>query len=328
MPLDVPDGTPDRGVAIVYVCISLITLTSLATAVRVISKFVTKQAWWWDDLFALLAYVCNTVLVSLSIYGRTLGLGLHLVELLSRDPRIAMKIARCMFIGIPVFDCAITFPKLSAVLFYARVFRIGNSTRPGPSLFRIQLWIAGLLATAWLIATFIAHWFRCRPLAKEWNPLLPGHCQSRYTQYVASGAASAAINLYILILPVPLIWRLKASLRRRLYLLATFFLTYSVILLSVGRLVIIIGLQRSVYVDLTWDLMPYFCWSQLEASLSIISLSVPPGIALFKALRRRPRLGPSEIGGSQSRSAAAKSGNGSTLAWFWADSLEMFSRPG
>lgn len=38
--------------------IVLIVLTTLFTALRVISKFITQQDWWWDDFFAILALVC------------------------------------------------------------------------------------------------------------------------------------------------------------------------------------------------------------------------------------------------------------------------------
>jgi hypothetical protein len=57
MALDVPEGTPDRGHGVVQICIALMILTTLSTALRIVSKVVVKQDWWWDDFFAILSLV-------------------------------------------------------------------------------------------------------------------------------------------------------------------------------------------------------------------------------------------------------------------------------
>lgn len=58
MALDIPKDTPDCGEGILITSIFLIILIIIFTVLRVVSKFVTHQDWWWDDFFALLALVC------------------------------------------------------------------------------------------------------------------------------------------------------------------------------------------------------------------------------------------------------------------------------
>lgn len=110
------------------------------------------------------------------------------------------------------------------------------------------------------------------------------------------------IDFYILFLPVPMIWGLQASVKRRIYLLVSFMMAYSVVVLSLGRLVAVVQLTPVMNQDLTWNFVPYAYWTVLEGSISVISISVPSCIALVKALRDRPR----STVGSGSKGVCAK----------------------
>lgn len=61
MALDVPPGTPDRGPGLVVMCVFFMVLVTISTGARIASKFVVKQAWWWDDYFALIAWVSRSL---------------------------------------------------------------------------------------------------------------------------------------------------------------------------------------------------------------------------------------------------------------------------
>ncbi|KAL3497006.1 hypothetical protein BJX62DRAFT_245881 [Aspergillus germanicus] len=247
MSLDLPDNTPDRGQGVVILCIIIIALTTLVTIVRIISKFVTRQYWWWDDLFAVFALLFELVLLSLILVWRNYGLGYHADVVAANDPRHLTRGAQYLYIAIFFFDGSVCLPKLSALFSYARIFGTNNRT------FKIHLYIAGVLPTSWLLSAWISTLLECRPLAKVWSPMLPGTCIDTYSWYLATAALSSVIDLYILLLPVRLIWTLRVSLRRRIY-------------------------------------MPiYLYWVLLEVSISIISISVPSGLALYKAIARRYR---------------------------------------
>ncbi|KAL4738626.1 hypothetical protein BDV11DRAFT_215778 [Aspergillus similis] len=299
MSLDIPEGTPDRGQPIVILAIFLIAITTLITAIRILSKFVAHQNWWWDDLFAVLALLFEVTLLSIVLAGRNVGLGYHAATVAAINPQHLTTGAQYFYVTIFLFGGSVCFPKLSAVLFYARVFGTNNRT------FTIHLWIAGALTAAWLLSAWISTLLECRPMAKVWSPTLPGTCIDVYTWFLITAILSSTIDMYILLLPVPLIWGLRASLRRRITVLITFFMAYSVIVLSICRIVAVVRTVPAMAVDFTWELPLHLYWALLEISISIISISVPSCLALVKAIRRRYR---TTSHGSSSRDSIFPSG--------------------
>ncbi|KAI1089062.1 hypothetical protein F5B19DRAFT_495804 [Rostrohypoxylon terebratum] len=277
MALEVPAGTPDRGPGLVIMCALLIVLVCLSAMTRIASKLIVKQPWWWDDFFALVSVPIQLTLFGIILTWRNIGLGLHADVVMAENPLYLVQGARYLYIAIFFFDSSISFPKLSAICFYARVFRSNNRN------FRIHLWIVGSLVVGWLVASLISTVFQCSPIEKAWNSLLPGHCINTFAWYLSTSALSVSIDLYILLLPVPMIWALKLSLKRRIYLLAAFFLAYSVIVLSVGRMISTINLIPNLAQDLTWNLPAYLYWACIEGALSLISVSVPNMVGLVKA---------------------------------------------
>lgn len=62
----------------------------------------------------------------------------------------------------------------------------------------------------------------CRPFAKNWDPLLPGVCGSTIDALLATSIVNLNVDLIILILPMPMIWRLQMAARRKIALTITF----------------------------------------------------------------------------------------------------------
>lgn len=52
-----PAGVPDRGPGLMAFSIVLLVLTTLMTLIRVVSRIITRQRWWWDDSVAVLSWV-------------------------------------------------------------------------------------------------------------------------------------------------------------------------------------------------------------------------------------------------------------------------------
>lgn len=128
--------------------------------------------------------------------------------------------------------------------------------------------------------------WQCQGTRGDENLTIPGQCINAFAWYTATAASSVALDIWILIIPIPLIWNLNASVKQRVYLLIAFFSSYSVILVSIGRLVATTQILPNVEKDVTWLMPPYMYWAGLEGSLSIISVTVPNFIALIKAIWR------------------------------------------
>ena len=206
-----------------------------------------------------------------------LGLGVHEEIVVAQNPLYLIQGARYFYVGILFFETSIGLPKISALFFYARVFS-ANVNKP---ILRLQLWVLGALGSGWLLTAWLVSIWQCDPIARAWNTTIPGKCVNTFAWYTATATISCAIDIWILAMPVPLIWRLNIPC----LLLIAFFLTYSVIILSVGRMIVTIKVIPSVSEDETWRLPTYICWGVMEGSLSIISISVPNAIALVKHLK-------------------------------------------
>ena len=64
--------------------------------------------------------------------------------------------------------------------------------------------------------------FQCTPLERVWNFEIPGHCINTLAYFRAETISNVVTNVMILLLPVPMVWRLQMALRRKLLLIGIF----------------------------------------------------------------------------------------------------------
>lgn len=120
----------------------------------------------------------------------------------------------------------ISMTKTSILLFYLRLFGTPG-TRPG---FRKLLYVTQALVVIWFIGSLIPGIFRCHPVADFWDPLVVGapdvrhYCTNTNTYYLASSAFNVALDFWILVLPLSIVWTLQLRGRRKLGLSAIFLL--------------------------------------------------------------------------------------------------------
>ena len=100
-------------------------------------------------------------------------------------------------------------------MFYARVFRTVR-------VYRIAIWTVGLMCLAWGIALTFVALFTCTPIRKSWNSRVPGHCLDRQANFLGAAIPNVLTDLIILILPVPMLWHVQTTLRRKISLFGIF----------------------------------------------------------------------------------------------------------
>lgn len=105
--------------------------------------------------------------------------------------------------------------KCSILHFYITLFRPSRLFR---SVAFCVMGLVGLFGMSVLLSTFL----NCRPFAKTWNPMLPGHCGSNTGQVLATSIVNVVIDLIIIVLPMPMIWSLQMAQGRKLALTVTF----------------------------------------------------------------------------------------------------------
>ena len=64
--------------------------------------------------------------------------------------------------------------------------------------------------------------WECNPRAKIWNPLLPGHCFNIDAFFLVTGIFNVVSDFYILLLPMPALWRLQIPLQKKIPMMIVF----------------------------------------------------------------------------------------------------------
>lgn len=107
-------------------------------------------------------------------------------------------------------------PKLSILCLYLCVFNWKGTMR------NLALGLFGLTA-ATSIALVVAAFCQCMPIAYFWNRKIPGgHCFNIQRFFHGQALPGFIMDLAIMALPMPTIWRLKMPLVKRLALVGVF----------------------------------------------------------------------------------------------------------
>ncbi|RAL09234.1 uncharacterized protein BO97DRAFT_170054 [Aspergillus homomorphus CBS 101889] len=196
-----------------------------------------------------------------------LGLGKHVQRVSSAD---LVEFLKLLWIVYFFIVAGTSTARASALFFYGRVLIQGSSN------FRYALWAVHGLNTAWYISNTLVITFICSPIQKSWNPDLPGTCINTKVLWLGCGTPTLIIDVLILLLPVPMLWRLHMKLVRKLLLVGVFLCGYLVIVVSIGRLISTIQVTPHLAKDPTLDdAVNPSIWVNLETPISIISICLP-----------------------------------------------------
>ncbi|KAM0794501.1 hypothetical protein BDR22DRAFT_922698 [Usnea florida] len=269
---------PTRGPGLTALCIVMIILSILAVTLRVWSRLLSKnQRFWWDDWFAIASLPFLLGILSVTLAWVSIGLGHHASQVSHENIVRGFKYRYA--IG-NLYHFGITLPKYSAICFYIRVFTWRSS-----SLFRINTLVVTGLVTAWLLFAVPSTIFQCTPIRKGWLPLTPGRCLDANQWFLGSTISSVVIDVYIMLLPIPVLWNLHTGHARKIVLTSFFFCAYCVIACSLGRLIAIVQDSATFATDMTYNTIPYTKWSIAEAAISTICICLPNLTHLIQRVR-------------------------------------------
>lgn len=133
------------------------------------------------------------------------------------DVTLGLKL---LWVAMVIFLSAITFAKVSVLLFYARIFTTNSAW------FKRALWITGFLCVSYLVVFVLVDVLGCLPLQKFWFRQKPGHCIDMYSMFLVCGLYDVVLDLIILILPLPMMWRLHIGRGRKISIFFAFICGY------------------------------------------------------------------------------------------------------
>lgn len=116
-----------------------------------------------------------------------------------------------------LYGLSVALSKCAILLLYVRVFTTSNRT------FTAGVYLMGFIVIATGIANTFVAIFQCSPIAYEWNKTIQGgKCidEVAFARYMS--IPNVVTGAIMLIMPLPLSWKLNLTVSARIALTATF----------------------------------------------------------------------------------------------------------
>lgn len=112
------------------------------------------------------------------------------------------------------YNITLGLTKLAILAFYYRIFIT--------TLFRRIILLTATFIILWILTITIIFALQCRPIRRFWNPHITGTCFSLVGSSYFTNISNLATDIWIFLLPIPLILHLQLSLYRKLGICGVF----------------------------------------------------------------------------------------------------------
>ncbi|KAL4888674.1 hypothetical protein BDV59DRAFT_136298 [Aspergillus ambiguus] len=265
-----PSDTADVaycGDSLMGVSIAIAVLQILIVAARFCARYVQRVACALDDYLIIPALIASLGQSALYIVLLKVGsLGYHL-DYVKQTPEKLVALQKGLFANqILDFPFTVTPAKISILLFYVRIF---NTPK-----FRVLAGIVGFIVLGHGIGVFFAAIFQCSPVQFAWDKTIEGgSCFDQQAFYRYVSPPNILTDVLILIMPLPLIWRLHTRMTQKLALTGVFILGGLGTVASILRMTIFF--QENALSDPTWTSVNLGIWTVLEGGIIIIAACLP-----------------------------------------------------
>lgn len=207
-----------------------------------------------------LGVICTWGVAGCIVYAAFHGIGIgQTIWVLPREER--GRIALADWILQKFWPAAQVFVKVSIILFLRRLLDCVES-------FKIYATIVIVLVVAWGITAIVGNTLQCWPVQYFWIKHIQGDCMpGQNTFFITIGSLSLVQDVLILLLPLPVVWRLHAPLRQKIEITLLFSVGCIVCIFSVFRLVALRSFQTE---NLTVNSAFTLLWTILELDVAII----------------------------------------------------------
>ncbi|KAJ5103607.1 integral membrane PTH11-like protein [Penicillium argentinense] len=244
--------------------ITPIPLELLTTGLRIYVKLrpSSKDRWAFDDYLIVWATAMGiAVCVSGLVYGPPYGFGRHIEAVPTEDLKIFMM---GDYIFSHFYNAAIVGTKLSVLALYHRIF----VTRS----FRLMVISTAVFIFLWFCAMEISLGLECRPIQVFWDASVKGKCNNLVALTYFTNIVNLVADIWIFILPLPVIYKLQISISRKIGLSFLFGVGLATCAISAARLSVVVS-QGSP--DFTWAGVPLGVLSAFEPLGGILCANLP-----------------------------------------------------
>lgn len=225
-----------------------ITITTIGLLLRLYTRKFILNLLWVDDYLAIVAWVIfflypgMETLHRLTCLYRPVYWPCRLQTLLSSIKALRMAIIPCQYRwaqednGQSAIALQCSFRPLQKMLYAGNILTTGGQlftkltfffqfyriVRNTGSPLRVHYICIITLISCWLVAQIIVTSLPCIPVAAFWDTTIEGYCPDSTPSRWMSSIGNIVTDFIILLLPVPVIWRLRIARGQKLALGAVF----------------------------------------------------------------------------------------------------------
>lgn len=235
-----------------------LSLSILAVSIRLFVRFRFTKTWGWDDYTCILAAIGSVIYAALFIEVTTRDPIKHIWDTPVASLSGTVKYQSLWVNGVG-YQITIFFTKLSILFLYIRIFNV-NETFSRIAAISVAVLILIYLPLASLAIAFLA---ACKDLTSlTENPFCQGY---GVPSLIFSAVFNTVTDFWLLLMPFPLLMKLKLQPRQKLGLAAVFATGIGACAASIARLIeIVIHLDSS---DPTWS-------QSIVAEFSIVEINI------------------------------------------------------
>ncbi|KAJ5629816.1 hypothetical protein N7528_003473 [Penicillium herquei] len=244
-----------------------------STCSRIYSRGWIIKVFGMDDWWMVMVLICNTVQQGLFCAFLHYGGGIH-ITFVTNEENI-LTLTKLLFVEEIMYIWMQFIIKTAFLLFYLRLVTNTNFTYSVYAVMGLNILVS--------ICLWLLYCLQCFPLEAFWDSAAHPNakCLSTTVTYYVPVALCIFMDFVILILPIRPLWKIQASVTRRLAIIAT--ITVGGIAVLVSCLRVIVLHEFAVNPDFTYTLGKMVIISAIELNVAITAANVPS----FKAIWRK-----------------------------------------
>ncbi|KAF2822629.1 hypothetical protein CC86DRAFT_410219 [Ophiobolus disseminans] len=246
--------------------VSTTIVAATAVAMRIFTRlYVTKGGISVDDYMVSLALMFSISMLGATFKHMTVGVGYHFWDVPMADWIFDYQVMT--LVQTTLYASSIACSKLSILFLYLRL--------SPQRWFRRVVWCTVAVVVTYALVYDLISLFGCRPIAATWDlRLAPGAtCVNQLTKYMALSILNIIIDVFELILPVPVIAPLQMSTRKKITVCGLFATGAFVCAVAIKRTTLLPPLMVST--DYTWDIVEQYHWCFAEVNAGILCATIP-----------------------------------------------------
>ncbi|KAI0539636.1 hypothetical protein GGR58DRAFT_499870 [Xylaria digitata] len=247
------------GIQVVVVIFILTPFSIAALGLRLWSRSIKNASLAFNDYMAILALIFA---IAENAFAGVLGV--HVSDIVATNPSLLQLYSKLTVPGVILWAAANTCVRLSILSLYTILFPNRR--------FRYICYGAVAISVGFFIVVFLEAFLLCTPVEFNWDKSIPGGVCNQSTAFFVSGILNLIIDAFIVVLPMPMLFKLQLPLFKKLGIVVMFSLGAVICIISLFR---IISLQEWNLEDATFGSPQVSIYSAVEPTLGVINACLP-----------------------------------------------------